>query len=102
MTSVIQDNLEQVVTACLKRHVARLELFGSAATGAYDPHRSDLDFLVEFLPLDPTQLAGAYFGLASDLEAIFDRPVDLVTSTSIRNPYFRESIDLSRRVLYAA
>ena len=32
-----------------------LELFGSAADGAWEPARSDLDFLVEFLPLKPGQ-----------------------------------------------
>ncbi len=102
MTPIVQANLPHVLAACHARHVARLELFGSAATGSYDPQRSDLDFLVEFLPMEPVQLAGAYFGLAADLEEIFGHHVDLVTTASIRNPYFRESINQSRRVLYAA
>jgi predicted nucleotidyltransferase len=102
MTPIVQANLQRVLAACHVRRVARLELFGSAANGSYDPQRSDLDFLVEFLPMAPVELAGAYFGLAADLEVIFGRRVDLVTTASIRNPYFREAIDQSRRVLYAA
>lgn len=47
-------------------------------------------------------LADQYFGLLSGLEELFDRGVDLVTSKSLRNPYFIRSIEETRRLLYAA
>jgi len=88
---------------CGKFNVRRLEIFGSAAVeGRFVPADSDLDFLVEFAPLQTGQYADTYFGLLESLESLFGKPVDLVMSTAIKNPYFLESVNLSRRVLYAA
>ena len=81
--------------------VARLELFGSAAGDAFDPQRSDLDFLVEF-DADPSRLFDRYFGLKESLEALYGRRVDLVTASSLRNRYFIEAVNQSRRLVYAA
>ena len=83
--------------------VRRLELFGSAATGdGFRDGESDLDFLVEFLPLEPGTHADAYFGLLAALEDLLQRPVDLVMVRAIGNPYFLESVNRTRQVLYAA
>ena len=81
--------------------MARLELFGSAAGDAFDPQRSDLDFLVEF-DADPSRLFDRYFGLKESLEALYGRRVDLVTEGSLRNRYFIEAVNQSRRLVYAA
>jgi predicted nucleotidyltransferase len=70
--------------------------------GRFHPGASDLDFLVEFLPLEPGQHADAYFDLLFALEDLFGSLVDLVMTEAIRNPYFRESIERSRKQLYAA
>jgi hypothetical protein len=82
--------------------VHRLELFGSAATGEFDPKSSDLDFLVEFDDRMESGYFEAYFGLKESLERLFERPVDLVMSKAAKNPYFLESIAASRTLLYAA
>jgi uncharacterized protein len=42
----------------------------------------------------------AYMELAEGLEALFGRKVDLVTERSIRNPYFRKTVEASRLVIY--
>ena len=87
---------------CRRYGVVRLELFGSAATDAYDPTRSDLDFLVEFDHLPEVTYADTYFGLLEELEELFKQPVDLVVASAIRNRYFRESVERSKMLLYAA
>ena len=87
---------------CRRYRVRTLELFGSAADGSFDPRRSDLDFLVDFLPLEPGQPFAFYFGLLESLRQLFSRRVDLVTSRAIRNPFFLRSVNRSRKVLYAA
>jgi uncharacterized protein len=102
MTRIIEDNKAAVEGLCRRFHVARLEVFGSAAEGTFDPQRSDLDFLVEFRPLEPGPLADAYFGLLSELQRLFDRKVDLVTPKAIRNPHFLKSVNATRKELYAA
>jgi predicted nucleotidyltransferase len=82
--------------------VRRLELFGSATRDDFDDTTSDLDFLVEFEEMPPAEYADAYFGLLAALESLLRRRIDLVVLSAIRNPYFLESINRSRTVLYAA
>jgi uncharacterized protein len=92
---------EAIAAACRRFGVRRLAVFGSAATEAFDPERSDADFLVEFGP-DPTSRFDAYFGLKEELERLVGRPVDLVMAKALDNPYFAASVERSRRELYAA
>jgi hypothetical protein len=87
---------------CRRLSVHRLELFGSAASGEFVSGTSDLDFLVEFAPLPPDEYAEAYFSLRAELEHLYGTAVDLVTVPALANPFFRTSIDESRRLLYAA
>ena len=102
MIPLIEDNQAAIHQLCQRFHVARLEVFGSAANGQFDEARSDLDFLVEFRPLEPGRLADAYFGLLAELSRLFNRKVDLVTPKAIRNPYFLRAVNQTRRMLYAA
>jgi len=102
MIRLIEQNRQALERACVRHRVARLELFGSAAEGDFDPQASDLDFLVEFLPLKSGEHADAYFALLESLEALFDRPVDLLMVGAIKNPYFLHSVNQTRRVVYAA
>lgn len=103
MIGLIEDNYEAIKKLCAQYRVQRLELFGSALTGRnFDPEKSDLDFLVEFLPLKQGEYADAYFGLLEAIEKIFNKNIDLVMNRAIKNPYFLESINKNRKVLYAA
>ncbi len=103
MNSLIEYKIMDLNKLCAKYRVRRLELFGSAAVEEqFDPQTSDLDFLIEFLPLQPGEYADAYFGLLESLNELFGRPVDLVMIRAIKNPYFLEYINKNRIVLYAA
>jgi len=103
MISFIEENYESLKSLCKKYRVKRFEVFGSALTSeGFDPKNSDLDFLVEFLPLQPGEHADAYFGLLEALQDLFNRQVDLVMPRAIKNPYFLESINKSREIIYAA
>ena len=103
MIPAVQHKQPQLAALCRKYGVRRLELFGSAATGnGFDADQSDLDFLVEFEPSDEMGPADQYFGLWEDLKTLFGRDVDLVSSRSLRNPYFIESVNATRQTLYAS
>lgn len=100
---VVAERAGELERLCRRHRVQRLDLFGSAATGAYRSDESDLDFLVEFKPTDSHRVyADAYFGLLEGLQELFGRPVDLVVDSTIDNPYFRESVEESRTSVYAA
>lgn len=99
---IVADRLQDLEALCRRYRVRRLDLFGSATGPQFDPARSDLDFLLEYLPEAKEHYADAYFGLKEDLEALFGRKVDLVMVTAIRDPYFREEAEESRVQVYAA
>lgn len=101
MLSLLTAKQDELRELCSHFRVKRLDLFGSVLGAAFDPERSDLDFLVEFLPLQDGEHFDSYFGLLEALEALFQRPVDLVMTSAIRNPYFMESVSQNRIALYA-
>lgn len=102
MIREIEERRQTIEALCRRYRVRRLELFGSAAAGDFNPRSSDLDFLVEFDDLQATDYADAYFGLLEELQRLFRRDVDLVVARSVKNPYLVESIRRSRTLLYAA
>lgn len=102
MIGLIEDKRQDLERACRRHHVRRIELFGSATGPGFDAERSDLDFLVTFDELGSGNYADAYFGLLEDLQALFQRPVDLVVDSAIQNPYFRQAVESTRTLIYAA
>ncbi len=101
-SKIIDANLPALRALCRRFGVRRLDLFGSAATGRFDPARSDLDFLVEFEKPSIGGFAGPYFGLLQALETLFQRKIDLLTERSLENPYRRRRIEAEKRTLYQA
>lgn len=104
MIELIESNRSQLEKLCERYHVKHLALFGSAASGAFDFETgdSDLDFVVDFEPREDMNMADQYFGLLEELQALFQRRIDLVTERSIRNPYFKKAVNQTRIPLYAA
>jgi predicted nucleotidyltransferase len=102
MLEVIDAHRSALEGFCRRYQVKTLELFGSAADGNFDPNQSDLDFLVDFLPMEPSPHSKAYFGLWFALQDLFQRKVDLVETAAISNPYFLKVIAKQRQILYAA
>ena len=101
MISIVEERVGELQQLCIRYRVLRLDLFGSAATSNYHGE-SDLDFLVEFQTLASGEYADAYFGLLEALELVFGHPVDLVVDSAIKNPFFRQRVDETRTLLYAA
>ena len=83
---------DAILALCRRFCVRRLDLFGSAVDGRFDPARSDLDFLVAFEELPDGAYADAYFGLRDGLAVLFGREVDLLTDAALENPYLRRQI----------
>ena len=102
MVTIIDQNKQSIYRLCRKYRVERLEVFGSAADTDRFTEHSDLDFLVEFLPMSAVQHSDAYFDLLNDLRQLFSRPVDLLEIKAVNNPYLMESINQTRTELYAA
>jgi predicted nucleotidyltransferase len=102
MNPLTEERLSEAQALCRRFGVHRLDVFGSAATGSFDPATSDIDFIVEFEDARSSDMFERYFGLKESFEALFGRPVDLVMAGAMRNPYFIESANRSRRPVYAS
>jgi predicted nucleotidyltransferase len=98
---IIARHAAELRQLCEEYGVRRLEIFGSATTGRFDPDRSDLDFLVEYVDDPARDPYDTYFGLLESLETLFGRKVDLVNARGIENPYFLRRVNEQRRVVYA-
>jgi predicted nucleotidyltransferase len=101
MIQRVNEYQPEIAALCRRYGVQKLELFGSAARGDFDPARSDVDLFYEF-DSNPSSLSDRFFGLLEDLEQLFGRKVDLVSSLDVRNPYFLQVANRHRITLYAA
>jgi predicted nucleotidyltransferase len=103
MNALVKEHLDEIAALCRAFGVARLELFGSAATGAFDPSRSDIDFLVGYPPgYDFGPWLARHQDLEAALSALLGREVDLVMMSALRKEGFRREADKTRTVIYDA
>jgi uncharacterized protein len=100
MLAFLEQQRDKLNLLCQNFGVRHLDVFGSAVTGDFDDSLSDLDFIVSFADRSPGTYADKFLNLAEALEGLFGRKVDLLTEDSIRNPYFRETIEQTRQRLY--
>jgi predicted nucleotidyltransferase len=84
--------------ACREFKVKRLDLFGSLARGE-GTAQSDVDLLVEFEEPD-VDLSKRFFGLLHHLEDVLGCDVDLLTVSSLRNPFFCRRVFKERKNIY--
>lgn len=93
--------MAQVVALCTKYKVKDLYAFGSILTDRFNEN-SDVDMVVIFDReiMSQSEYADNYFGLKFALEDLFHRDVDLVEYEAIRNPYFKEEVDQTKRAIY--
>jgi uncharacterized protein len=88
---------------CRRYGVVRLDLFGSAATGEFDPVRSDFDFVADFADPTPTlEYADRVLEFSDALEQLLGRPVDVITVAALRHSRFAQAIAASRMPVYDA
>lgn len=92
---------KDIEALCRRYGVKRLAVFGSATGAHFDPARSDIDFLLEFLDSSQATFA-TYYALKTALEELLGRPVDLVMPKALENPYFAATALATQQELYAA
>ena len=100
MIPEINQQQANLATLCQCYRMRELQLFGSAAKGAFVPATSDLDFIAEFADTQAADYADRYFDFAEALEKLFNRRVDIITKRAIRNRYFRAEVERTAQVIY--
>ena len=85
---------------CKTHNVKYLYAFGSSVTESFDINESDIDLLVEIDSKDPIDRGEKLLSLWDLFEVFFRRKVDLLTDSSISNPFLRKSIDSTKVLIY--
>jgi predicted nucleotidyltransferase len=99
MHGLLSDNIDKIKALCMSHNVKSLFAFGSVCTDRFN-EKSDIDLLISFKPMDYGDYADTYFVMADQFENLFHRPVHLVTDKSLSNPYFIDSVNQTKTLLY--
>ena len=102
MIALIENNIQAIRELCKKHHVKSFYLVGSATKENRFTETSDVDFLYRFRKedIDEMDYADNYFDLLFELQDMLNRKVDLVAEEKMKNPYFIESINESKQMIY--
>ncbi len=101
MVPLIQNNIPAIQALCKKHHVKSFYLVGSATKDGRFTDASDVDFLYRFDEDDKElDYLDDYFDLLFGLQDLLNRKVDLVSEKKMKNPYFIESINESKQIIY--
>ena len=98
---IIELNLHKIIEICKRFHVRKLWVFGSILTPRFNDN-SDVDLCVDFewdkIPL--LDSADNFFGFQEALESLLGRKIDITDDSAVSNPYFREELNETRRLIY--
>ncbi|HMU06887.1 MAG TPA: nucleotidyltransferase domain-containing protein [Kaistella sp.] len=92
-------NINEIIKLCETHQVASLYVFGSVLSEKFNAE-SDIDFLVNFKEINLSDYADNYFNLKFSLEDLLKRNVDLLEEKALKNPYFIESINQQKELVY--
>ncbi len=96
----ISKHPESFRALCKNHNVQYLYAFGSSTTEQFNHNKSDIDLLVEIDDPDPIERGDKLLSLWDAFDDFFNRKVDLLTDSSIKNPYLKESIDATKVLIY--
>lgn len=93
----IRVDYEAVARFCRERGIRSLSLFGSVLRDDFDPKRSDIDVLAEFVPGALRGLGLRYFSYAAELGRLFGHEVDFCSQL---HPVFRDRVEQEALRIY--
>ena len=99
MNKLFLSKRNQIIEICRKHDVKRLYVFGSILSDQFKEN-SDIDLLISFKEIPIEKYADNYFDLKFSLEDLFKRQIDLLEEKTISNPFLKESIDSSKKLIY--
>ena len=95
---LIELNITKIIDICRNHKVKSLAVFGSVLTDRFND-KSDIDFLIDFenVSLDTFDYVDNFLSLLASLENLLGRTVDLVVGESMRNKYFIQNVNRTKK-----
>ncbi|HUH32628.1 MAG TPA: nucleotidyltransferase domain-containing protein [Daejeonella sp.] len=100
IAEILKDKLESLNELCRTHQVKTLYAFGSSVNDQLFSETSDIDLMVVVDVSDPLEKGEKLMSLWNNLELLFQRKVDLLTESSLKNPYLIDSINKTRVKIY--
>ena len=97
--TVLDKHITDINQLCSNHKVKELYAFGSVLSDKFNKD-SDIDLLVNFEHIDVSLYADNYFDFKFSLQKILNRSIDLLEEKAIKNPYFKQSINQKRQLIY--
>lgn len=97
--NLIENHNKDILNLCKTHKVKSLYVFGSVLTDEFTTE-SDIDLIVDFEQLDVLDYGDNYYDLKFSLENLFKRSVDLLEEKAIKNPYFRNTLNQNKKLIY--
>lgn len=101
MSPFLENHRVALGQLCRAARIKRLAAFGSVVRSDFRPD-SDVDLLVEFFDVDSPGYADRFMAFATEAERILGRKVDLLTTTSLQNPYLKKRVEQEALEIHAA
>ena len=98
MNATLINAKSSIAKLCVNYGVRSLDAFGSATHSAVP---NDYDFIVELDTQADRSMARRWIDFAESLEKLLGKPVDLISTKSISNPYFAQTVAATRTPIYA-
>ena len=98
-TNLIENYSKDITELCITHKVKSLYAFGSVLTEKFN-NESDIDLIVDFQQLDVLDYGDNYYNLKFSLESILNRNIDLLEQKAIKNPYFLQTINKNKKLIY--
>ena len=95
----LETYTKDISKLCEAHNVKSLYAFGSVLNDSFNKE-SDIDLIVDFSNVKVEDYADNYFDFKFSLQDILKRPIDLLEEKEIKNPYFRQSINQKRQLVY--
>jgi predicted nucleotidyltransferase len=96
----LHGRLSEFTALCSQHNVNNLYAFGSSVNGNFNETSSDIDLLVDIDDKDPLLRGQKLLDFWDKLEDFFQKKVDLLTYSSLKNPVLKKNIDASKLLIY--
>ena len=93
-------NSDEFIAICRAHKVKKLYAFGSVISQHFTED-SDIDLIVEIDEYDPLHRGDLLLSIWNEFETYFGRKVDLLTDHSLKNPYLKESVNSTKKLVYS-
>jgi predicted nucleotidyltransferase len=100
MNEIITKNKQKLIALFKKNKVKKAYVFGSVLNSSFNEN-SDIDLIIDFESnLQPLEKGELWWNLYEDLKKLFNKEVDIINESKIKNPYFLQEINSTKELIY--